>query len=61
MRVNARIPGVAPPLANVRESVLRDLLSDRRKRELDTQYSKLRTRYTVVVELPEAPKFAEAR
>jgi hypothetical protein len=61
VRVNARIPGVATPLANVRESVLRDLLSDRRKQELDTQYEKLRARYTVVVEPPEAPRVAEAR
>ena len=61
MRVNARIPEGAPPLANVRESVLRDLLNDRRKQELDTQYEKLRARYTVVVEPPEAPRVAEAR
>jgi hypothetical protein len=61
VRVNARIPEVAPPLANVRESVLRDLLSDRRKQELDTQYEKLRARYTVVVEPPEAPRVAEVR
>ena len=61
VRVNARIPEVATPLANVHESVLRDLLSDRRKKELDTQYEKLRARYTVVVEPPEAPRVAEAR
>jgi hypothetical protein len=61
VRVNARIPEVAPPLANVRESVLRDLLSDRRKQELDTQYEKLRARYTVVLEPPEASRVAEAR
>jgi hypothetical protein len=61
VRVNARIPEVAPPLANVRESVLRDLLSDRRKQELDTQFEKLRARYTVVVEPPEASRVAEAR
>jgi hypothetical protein len=61
VRVNARIPEVAPPLTNVRESVLRDLLSDRRKQELDTQYEKLRARYTVVVEPPEASRVAEAR
>jgi len=61
VRVNARIPEVAPPLANVRGSVLRDLLSDRRKQELDTQYEKLRARYTVVVEPPEASRVAEAR
>jgi hypothetical protein len=61
VRVTARISKVAPSLANVRESVLRDLLSDRRKQELDTQYEKLRARYTVVVEPPEAPRVAEAR
>ena len=61
VRVNARIPGGAPPLAKVREAVLRDLLSDRRKQELDTQYEKLRARYMVVVEPPEAPRVAEAR
>jgi len=61
VHVNARIQEVAPPLANVRESVLRDLLSDRRKQELDTQYEKLRARYTVVVEPPEASRVAEAR
>ena len=61
VRVNARIPEVASLLANVRESVLRDLLSDRRRQELDAQYEKLRARYTVVVEPSEAPRVAEAR
>jgi len=61
VRVNARIPEGAPPMAKVREAVLRDLLSDRRKQELDTQYEKLRARYMVVVEPPEAPRVAEAR
>jgi hypothetical protein len=61
VRVNGRMPEVTPSLANVRESVLRDLLSDRRKQELDIQYEKLRARYTVVVEPPEASGIAEAR
>jgi hypothetical protein len=61
VRVDARVPGAAPPLANVRDLVLRDFLNDRRKQELDGQYSKLRARYTVVVEPPEVPKVAEAR
>ena len=61
VRVNARIPEGAPPMAKVREAVLRDLLSDRRKQELDTQYEKLRARYTVVLEPPEASRVAEAR
>jgi parvulin-like peptidyl-prolyl isomerase len=61
VRVNARIPEVDPPLAKVRESVLRDLLSDRRKQELDTQYEKLRAHYTVVLQSPEASRVADAR
>ena len=61
VRVDARVPGAAPPLANVRDSVLRDFLNDRRKQELDAQYSKLRARYTVAVEPPEVPKVTEAR
>src|ERR1700751_429814 len=52
VRVDARVPAVAPPLANVRDSVLRDFLNDRRKQELDAQYSRLRARYTVVFEPP---------
>jgi hypothetical protein len=61
VRVDARVPGAAPPLASVRDSVLRDFLNDRRKQELDAQYSKLRARYTVVVEPPEVRKVAVAR
>ena len=61
VRVNARVPEVAPALANVRESVLRDLLNDQRKQELDSQYENLRARYAVVVEPTEAPRVAEAR
>jgi hypothetical protein len=61
VRVDERAPGIAPPLANVREAVLRDLLNERRKQELDAQYAKLRARYTIVVEPSPAPKVAEAR
>ena len=61
VRVYRRTRGSAPPLANVRDSVLRDFLDDRRKQELDAQYSKLRARYSVMVEPTEAPKVAEAR
>ena len=61
VRVDERAPGIAPPLANVREAVLRDLLNERRKQELDAQYAKLRARYSIVVEPPPAPKVAEAR
>ena len=58
VRVHERVPGAAPTLAKVRESVLRDLLNERRKQELDSQYTKLRSHYMVVVEPPEAPKLA---
>jgi parvulin-like peptidyl-prolyl isomerase len=45
VRVDEHLPGAAPQLANVREVVFRDLLSERRKQELDAQYAKLRARY----------------
>jgi hypothetical protein len=61
VRVDDRAPGTAPPLANVREAVLRDLLNERHKQELDAQYAKLRSRYTIVIEPPQATKAAEAR
>ena len=61
VRIDEREPETASPLANVREAVLRDLLNERRKQELDAQYAKLRARYTIVVEPPPAPKVAEAR
>jgi hypothetical protein len=61
VRVDEHLPGAAPPLANVREAVRRDLLNERRKQELDAQYAKLRGRYTIVVEPPQVPKVAETR
>jgi hypothetical protein len=59
VRIDERETGTAPPLANVREAVSRDLLNERRKQELDAQYAKLRARYTIVVEPPPAPKVDE--
>jgi PPIC-type PPIASE domain len=59
VRIDERELETAPPLANVREAVLRDLLNERRKQELDVQYAKLRARYTIVVEPPHAPKIRE--
>jgi hypothetical protein len=61
VRVDERAPGTAPPLAKVREAVLRDLLNERRKQELDAQYSRLRARYMIVIEPPQATKVAETR
>ena len=59
VRIDEREPETTPPLANVRKAVLRDLLNERRKQELDAQYAKLRARYTIVVEPPPAPKVTE--
>ena len=61
VRVDERALGTAPPLANVREAVLRDLLNERRKQELDAQYARLRARYMIVIEPPQATKVAETR
>jgi len=61
VRVDEFIPGILPPLGKVREPVLRDLLNERRKQQLDAQYARLRARYTVVVEPLEATKVAEVR
>lgn len=58
--VRGRVPGSVPELAKVRDAVLRDLLAERRAQALDAAYSKLRQRYTVVVE-PPVPEVAEAR
>ncbi len=48
--VRERVPGRIPELAQVREGVLRDLLSERRQQALDVAYAKFLARYTVVVE-----------
>jgi len=61
VRIDEREPETAPLLAKVREAVLRDLMNERRKQELDAQYAKLRARYTIVVEPSPAPKIARAR
>jgi hypothetical protein len=61
VRVDEYIPGTLLPLAKVREPVLRDLLNERRKQQLDAQYARLRARYTVLVEPPEPTKVAEVR
>jgi hypothetical protein len=61
VRIDEREPETAPLLAKVREAVLRDLMNERRKQELDAQYAKLRARYTIMVEPSPAPKVAQAR
>jgi PPIC-type PPIASE domain len=61
VRVYEHTPGVVPPLAKVRDAVLRDALNDFRKQALDAQYFKLRARYSVVVAPAESPKLAAVR
>jgi hypothetical protein len=61
VRVTESRPGMVPPLAKVREAVLRDLLNERRKQELDAQFARLRAHYTVVVEAPATLKASVAR
>ncbi len=50
--VRERVAGSLPDLAAVRPSVERDLLADRRKRQLAAMYERLLEKYTVVVERP---------
>ncbi len=50
--VRERVAGALPDLAAVRPAVERDLLADRRKRQLAAMYERLLEKYTVVVERP---------
>lgn len=58
--IKERIRSRLPPLAEIRESVLNELMSERRKEANQDLYIKLRERYDVIVELPtEHQKLAE--
>jgi len=48
--VDRREAGQLPALADVRPLVERDFMADRRKRQIDSMYSKLLARYPVVIE-----------
>ena len=48
--VRRRVDGSLPPLAQVRSAVERELLADRRTRQLAEIYDKLLAKYTVVIE-----------
>jgi len=50
VRIDAREPGRAPPLAEVREQVRRDWAAAQRRAALDAQYQALRQRYAIRIE-----------
>ncbi len=54
--VRERIEGGPPDFAVLRPVALREVLAERRKRQLATMYDRLLEKYTVVVERPAAPK-----
>lgn len=53
--VQERVAGAAPELAEIRPVVEREVLAERRKRDLDTLYERLLEKYTVTIEKPKAP------
>src|SRR5512141_166917 len=59
--VTERLEGSAPDLAAVRPAVERELLAERRKRQLASLYESLLAKYTVVVEKREAGKAGGAK
>ena len=61
--VRERIEGRAPELDDVRDAVARDLLTSRRKEQLETMYERLLEQYDVVIDMPEpeaSPATADA-
>ena len=57
--VRERIEGRAPGLDDVRDAVARDLLTSRRKEQLETMYERLLESYDVVIDMP-APEASPA-
>jgi hypothetical protein len=51
--VRERIEGRAPGLDDVRGAVARDLLTSRRKEQLETMYGRLLEQYEVVIDMPD--------
>ncbi|MGD8896624.1 MAG: peptidylprolyl isomerase [Acidobacteriota bacterium] len=51
--VRERIEGRAPELDEIRDAVARDLLTSRRKRQLETMYERLLDSYDVVIDMPD--------
>jgi hypothetical protein len=54
LRIDERVEARLPPLAEIRDDVLRDYLSQERQRQKDLAYERLRERYEVTVEPPVA-------
>lgn len=52
--VRERVPGLVPPLAEVREAVHREWINARRGAALDQYYAALLQRYRVTVEMPQS-------
>ena len=52
--VQERVAGAAPALAEIRPVVEREVLAQRRKKDLDTLYGRLLEKYTVTIERPKA-------
>jgi hypothetical protein len=57
--VRERVAGREPALDDVRDAVTRDLLTSRRKEQLESMYERLLEKYTVVIDMPE-PETAPA-
>ena len=53
--VSERIAGAPPALADVRPLVERELLAERRKKEIDGLYERLLQKYEVTIEKPRPP------
>ena len=51
--VRERVPGAAPVLSEIRPQVEREVLAERRKKELEALYERLLQKYTVTIEKPQ--------
>jgi PPIC-type PPIASE domain len=60
VRVQARVEGATPRLADVRPAVEREVLAQRRQQHLDGLYARLLAKYTLVVDRPAAGPAASA-
>jgi parvulin-like peptidyl-prolyl isomerase len=57
--VRDHVAGVAPPLAEIRPLVEREVLAERRKADLRSLYDRLLAKYTVEIETPKAASAGE--
>ena len=58
--VRERVAAAAPALSEIRPLVEREVLAERRKRDLDALYERLLEKYTVTIEKPKPPQAAAA-